>query len=41
MVTAQTASLEAERAALAVQTDRMQTVVALVRALGGSYVPAS
>ncbi|QXQ07620.1 efflux transporter outer membrane subunit [Sphingosinicellaceae bacterium] len=39
VVTAQTASLDAERAALAVQTNRMQTAVALVRALGGSYVP--
>ncbi len=41
VVTAQTASLEAERAALTVQTSRMQTVVSLVRALGGSYVPAT
>ncbi|QYE35779.1 efflux transporter outer membrane subunit [Polymorphobacter sp. PAMC 29334] len=41
VVTAQTASLEAERAALAVQTSRMQTAVSLVRALGGSYVPAA
>ena len=39
VVTAQTASLDAERAALSVQTSRMQTAVALVRALGGSYLP--
>jgi multidrug efflux system outer membrane protein len=37
VVTAQTAALDAERAAIAVQTQRMQTAVALVRAFGGGY----
>lgn len=37
VVTAQTAALDAERAAIGVQTQRMQTAVALVRALGGGY----
>lgn len=37
VVTAQTAALDAERAAIAVQTQRMQTAVALVRAFGGDY----
>jgi multidrug efflux system outer membrane protein len=44
VVTAQTAALDAEREAIAVQTQRMQTAVALVRALGGGYAsgnPAS
>jgi multidrug efflux system outer membrane protein len=37
VVTAQTAALDAERAALQVQTQRMQAAVALVRAFGGDY----
>lgn len=37
VVTAQTAALDAERALLDVQTRRMRTTVALVRATGGSY----
>jgi multidrug efflux system outer membrane protein len=37
VVTAQTSALDAERAAIAVRTQRMQTAVALVRALGGGY----
>lgn len=42
VVTAQTAALDAERAAINVQTLRIRTAVALVRALGGSYsAPAS
>jgi len=39
VVTAQTAALDAERAAIGVGTQRMQTAVALVRALGGGYSP--
>lgn len=38
VVTAQTAALDAERAAINVQTLRMRTAVALVRALGGGYL---
>ena len=41
VVTAQTAALDAEREAIAVQTQRMQTAVALVRALGGGYSPTN
>jgi multidrug efflux system outer membrane protein len=37
VVTAQTAALDTEREAITVQTQRMQTAVALVRALGGGY----
>lgn len=37
VVTAQTAALDSERAALQVQTRRMQGAVALVRAFGGDY----
>lgn len=41
VVTAQTAALDAQRAAIGVQTLRMQSAVALVRALGGDYSAAS
>lgn len=37
VVTAQTAALDSERAAIQVQTQRMQAAVALVRAFGGDY----
>ena len=37
VVTAQTAALEAERSAIAVRTQRLQSAVALVRSLGGGY----
>nr|WP_309503670.1 efflux transporter outer membrane subunit [Sphingomonas sp. CGMCC 1.13658] len=40
VVTAQTAALDAERAAIGVGTERMRTAVALVRALGGGYADA-
>lgn len=37
VVTAQTAALDAERATIVLQTQRMRNAVALVRALGGGY----
>jgi multidrug efflux system outer membrane protein len=40
VVTAQTAALDAERAAIGVRAERMRTAVALVRALGGGYSDA-
>ncbi|PTQ13570.1 RND transporter [Sphingomonas oleivorans] len=37
VVIAQTASLDAQRTSLIIQTERMRTAVALIRALGGDY----